>query len=246
MPQNRKNKSFKAELDLLQKEIEECRIQYELHFNGIEPRPPFQFRERIQRKLRQLQMEVHSSTDRFRLNSLNHKFTSLKQYWDRVNLERESGVYHKDKMRLRRRMMANKRAATLEAKPSNKPAVYTLQDLLEAQEAAEQKSLNTQQDQQKEQKEKKAPTRSHSQKTPSSSPSSGLSEERIKAIYEKYIRTKKKRNEPVTNTTFDSLKRMLMREVAKLEAKGYRNVDFKVVIDKRGRTSLKALGEKTK
>jgi len=230
-----KKENLKVELDLLQREIEECRIQYELHFSGVEPRPPISLRDRVQRKLRQIQLNVRSSTDRFRLNSLNHKFTSLKQYWDRVNFERENGTYHKDKMRLRRRML-NKKALSERAsdsKSSNKPAVYTIQDLLDAEKTAEEKTTNQSASAQKE-----------SQQTENTK-HSGIAEDRMKTIYNTYVHTIKKRNESTSNVTFEAIQKSLNKQAAKLEAKGYKNVDFKVII-KNGKTTFQAVAKKTK
>lgn len=94
-------------LDSLEKKIEQCRVLYELWFNGVEKREPVWHRQDINRQLTVLQrnmQDITSPVDRFRFRNIQARFNSLNQYWNRVCLQRDRGNYHKDLVRMRRRM----------------------------------------------------------------------------------------------------------------------------------------------
>ena len=94
-------------LDALEKRIEQCRVLYELWFNGVEKREPTWHRQEILRQLTRLRRssrDIKSAVDRFKMRNIQARFNSLTQYWNRIILQRERGTYHKDVARMKRRM----------------------------------------------------------------------------------------------------------------------------------------------
>ncbi|HAA55373.1 MAG TPA: hypothetical protein DCE42_11490 [Myxococcales bacterium] len=224
-----KNKQLKSKLDQLERRINECRVQYELFFNGVEKKEPYREKENIKREIRSLQMQVKSSVDRFRLRTLNSRFSSYSQYWERVKYQREQGNYQRDRQRARRRLglsVTTKEGVTTEHAPSQeakeRPAAYTIEDLMNP-----------------DLKQNQAP---REKVGPSTGIANGPSEERLQQIYQNFVNSKQQHNES-SNVSFDSMKRKLARQVTKLEEKGYKNIDFRVVT-RDGKTSLKAVGKK--
>lgn len=212
-------KSFQSELNALEKQIAECRIQYELFFNGIEGREPYRLREDTEREIRRLRTAVNTAADRFRLNTLATRLNTFKQYWNRVNLERENGTYFRDRMKLKRKMGSltkrSDEADTQEDLPAVNAPVYSLEDLSRGDLGKKRKKK------------------------------SGLSSERAQQLYQNFISSKQSRQESTDGLTFAAIQRKLNKQVAKLQEKGYTDIDFRVVV-KDGKTSLKAVGKREK
>lgn len=143
-------------LDSLDKKIEQCRVLYELWFNGVEKREPVWHRQDINRQITVLQrnmQEIASPVDRFRFRNIQARFNTLNQYWNRVCLQRDRGNYHKDLARMRRRMgdLEIRLGAALEEKEARRQGeqgegMYALEEpeggASSLEEAAQQAALS--------------------------------------------------------------------------------------------------------
>jgi len=92
-------------LDELQDRIEALKILYEQYFLGIEKLEPMKERQGVARIVRRIQTSQTKNTAlRYRLNSLNQRFLSYQNYWNRIVREIEAGTYHRDLARVERDM----------------------------------------------------------------------------------------------------------------------------------------------
>jgi hypothetical protein len=69
------------EIDRIARDLKRMQVEFERFFNGALPTPPEELRERLQRRLRQLQPRLFA--DRFRLNGLETRFNSLNEMINR-------------------------------------------------------------------------------------------------------------------------------------------------------------------
>lgn len=92
-------------LDELQDRIEALKILYEQYFLGIEKLEPVKERRGVARIVRRVQTSQTKNTAiRYRLNSLNQRFLSYQNYWNRIVRQIEAGTYHRDLARVERDM----------------------------------------------------------------------------------------------------------------------------------------------
>lgn len=239
-----KNKSNKKEqLDALEKQIDQCRILYELYFSGIEKREPMWHRQEIVRVFTTFQRgSKGTAVERFRLRSLRARWNSLSQKWDRINLQREKGTYYKDKARARRRFNIEQKNLQTSAPgyptddlsdTDEHPTVYSLQDL-------EKPDLG-----ESERKASQVAAAAAAAANEKSSRNVGrLTEERCQKIYRTYLAAKKKCGESVDKVSYNSMVNSIRKQVPRLKEKGYRDIDFKVVI-RGGKAALKPVGKKS-
>ena len=79
------------ELDHLERSLKELRIEYEKYFNGANDLPPGDLRSAIDRRLRTLRHNVKGSADNFRLGSLEARFNSYNEMFNRRVRDLEEG-----------------------------------------------------------------------------------------------------------------------------------------------------------
>ena len=85
-----------TEIHQLADDLRQLEIRYEQYFAGVERREPLQERELIGRRLRFLTTCNIIQTDlRFRAASLNSRFQTYSQYWNRILRLMEEGRYHR-------------------------------------------------------------------------------------------------------------------------------------------------------
>ena len=95
--------ALEAFLDELEEAIEVVRHGYEKYFAGVDRVPPIKQRERLERRIRELEtISTRNTVQRFRAGGLRARFITYKHYWTRVELEIERGASRKDILRLRR------------------------------------------------------------------------------------------------------------------------------------------------
>ena len=93
----------KGFLDEIEEAIEAVRHAYEKYFSGVDRVPPVRQREKLQRRLRQLEtMGLRTTALRFRAGGLRARFVTYKHYWTRVEHELERGASRRDLLKLRR------------------------------------------------------------------------------------------------------------------------------------------------
>ncbi len=78
-------RTLKAELDQLERE-------YQLFFAGQQQRPPHALRSTVEALMRRMdRASIHGSGERFRFNTLQHRFRTFANLWDRGVRAREEG-----------------------------------------------------------------------------------------------------------------------------------------------------------
>ena len=84
---------IQQELTRLEEDIRQLKIEFDQYFNGILDIPPDDHRQEIEQSLRRLHGErVTTFADRYRLSSLEARFTSLNGLWNRRLRGEESGA----------------------------------------------------------------------------------------------------------------------------------------------------------
>ncbi|MCB0359456.1 MAG: hypothetical protein KDD44_07460 [Bdellovibrionales bacterium] len=87
-------------LELLEIKIEELKIQYEQYFIDVIKFPPTSDVSNVERMIRKLySAPFRNAQINFKLNTLVQRFKTYKNYWDRVQKQREDGTYRKDKFK---------------------------------------------------------------------------------------------------------------------------------------------------
>ncbi|TNE46987.1 MAG: hypothetical protein EP343_21975 [Deltaproteobacteria bacterium] len=244
-------------LDALEKKIDQCRVLYELWFNGVEKREPVWHRQDINRQLTRLRREsreISSPVDRFRFRNIQARFNSLVQYWNRVNLQRERGTYHKDVKRRKRRMgdVDIKVGAALDEKGASTEATQQEvrahsideegnEDLTNSLEAAAEAAAASQTAQQQ-QARKQADKDNAPGVAAAARAEQAVSEQRMQQIYRTYLKARERTQES-TNVSYDAVARSIHQQIPKLKEKGYNDVDFKVVI-RNGKAAIRPVAKK--
>jgi hypothetical protein len=102
--------SIETELNLVDKRITSLRIEYERFFAGDLKLPPLETRRRLEEKLKSLgNGEIERAADRFRLQTIESRYNSLRELWEKRLKAREEGI------RLRGRVEAAAAEAALNA-----------------------------------------------------------------------------------------------------------------------------------
>jgi hypothetical protein len=82
------------ERDLRQLEVSlrKLETEYNMYFAGTLPRPPVEFRARVEKLFRRYDRAyIQSYADRFRLSTLQARFSKFTDLWDRAQRAREEG-----------------------------------------------------------------------------------------------------------------------------------------------------------
>jgi hypothetical protein len=83
---------LERDLQLLEATLRKLETEYTQFFAGQLPRPPWETRHRIEALLRRFDRAyVQSAIDRFRLNTLQARFSTFAELWDRGLRAREEG-----------------------------------------------------------------------------------------------------------------------------------------------------------
>jgi len=83
---------FERELRALEVALRQLETEYNMYFSGQLPRPPLATRTRVERLFRAFDRAyIQSYADRFRLASLQNRFTTFVELWDRGLRAREEG-----------------------------------------------------------------------------------------------------------------------------------------------------------
>jgi len=245
---------LKVLLDELEARIEKLKIAYEQYFMGIERFEPAKERQELTRIVRRLQTASTSNTAiKFRLNSLNQRFLSYQNYWNRVLREIEAGTYKRDVARLQRDLKRRglevdltraRNRGELEA-----ALVAQLARLGEEQDAGSdagaQRPERTRGDTVASPPPIPAGAQERAPGTPPPLPAQARRapdpEARLRRLYRAYVAAKKKVGEPVEGITYDRLVRTLQKQIPAIQQKtGCKHVDFKIEI-KNGKAVLKAV-----
>jgi hypothetical protein len=110
----------RAELDRLDRMLEELKVHFEQYFSGIIPLSPDKLHNEV-KKLRRhlLKAPFKNSEMNYRFRMLENRYATYRSYWERVLREREAGTYQRDvfKANMRERMaLEDQHAQTAEGK----------------------------------------------------------------------------------------------------------------------------------
>lgn len=84
--------SIESELGVLEREITALRVEFERFFAGDLKRAPVQARRKLEETLRRLSnLELEKAAERFRLQTLQSRFSSFSELWDKKLSAREEG-----------------------------------------------------------------------------------------------------------------------------------------------------------
>lgn len=87
-------------LEELEHNLTRLRLEYEQYFRGVMKREPYALRGKVQKVITQFMTKPpRTSTHKFRFNSLNARFQSLRNMWGRTMREIESGTYRPHQFR---------------------------------------------------------------------------------------------------------------------------------------------------
>lgn len=88
---------MRVELDRLEADINELKIQFEQYFAGLSKFPPDKLQANVKREIRRLLGAPFKNSElSFRLRSLEGRYRTYHTYWERVLKQREAGAYSKD------------------------------------------------------------------------------------------------------------------------------------------------------
>jgi hypothetical protein len=84
---------IQASIERLERDIRKLKIDFERFFNGSLPTPPEEFRLGVREQIRTLRAApIQTLVDRFRLNTLEARFNTLNELFNRRLREREEGM----------------------------------------------------------------------------------------------------------------------------------------------------------
>ena len=84
---------IQASIDRLDRDIQQLKIDFERFFTGNLPTPPEEFRTAVRRQIQSLRATpMQALVDRFRLNTLEARFNTLNELFNRRLREREEGA----------------------------------------------------------------------------------------------------------------------------------------------------------
>ncbi len=83
---------LEQDLRVLEITLRDLETSYNMYFAGQEPKPPLEKRRRVESLLRRFDRAfIQSAVDRFRLGTLQSRFSTFAELWDRALRAREEG-----------------------------------------------------------------------------------------------------------------------------------------------------------
>ena len=83
---------IERELQVLEAELKRLEAEYNMYFGGRLPRPPWETRKRVEGLVKRVdRMHIPNYGHKFRFNTLQARFTSFVDLWDRGLRSREEG-----------------------------------------------------------------------------------------------------------------------------------------------------------
>jgi hypothetical protein len=85
--------SMEEDLKALDFEIRRLKVQYDLYFQGANPRPPTDQHGQLSRAFRKLQgVELRNMAERFMYNNVVNKFNTFQELWNKMMRMKEEGA----------------------------------------------------------------------------------------------------------------------------------------------------------
>lgn len=224
------------ELNRFDNEVDKLKVVFEQYFVGVEKKPPTDRMEALQKELRQKILGVRSTNTayKFKRQTVEQKFVTLKNYWDRVLKEIEEGTY----VRVRKRAelherqkaaaaeeMARRRVIN-EAVKAGKPVSEALKEF-EAGRGMGQPPAGS--------APAGAKTGAQAQRPAAARPAASP----IDQLHEVYMSARQKTGEGAVDRA--AFQAMIQKQIPAIKEKfNCRTVEFKVVVEN-GKTKLKAI-----
>ena len=209
----------------LEAKMAQLRNRYEQYFLGLERKPPNGEREGLHKELDQLrQITTPNTAVKFRLNTLFNRLLTYERMWLRTEKDIEEGRYRKDLFKAR--LHAQRRGA-----PAPSEDVST--DFEETDEVSQVKPAPA-----------AGPVAANGaapRPPPLPTQPRGPDDQRLRAIYDAFVRAKRECREPTDGLTYDQVATRIKAQLPEIsKASGGKAVDFKVVI-KDGKATLRAI-----
>lgn len=242
------DKEIQAEVEQIEKDLNELKATYELYFMGVEKLEPVTQRDLIKSTLRRWQEAKPKNTAlKFKIQQLKARLVSLENYWERINRQKEEGTYKRDLAKAKRREAELEAKALAEAKKKAGAGVSgALTKDLRAGVPGEGQALTGAALQ-----AGKSAAETGGKSGPIGETASGmarpraasaddLTEPTLRKLYQTYVSARKRCGEQV-DLRYEDMAAALRKQVPKLmKETGAKSVEFKVVI-RSGRAVLKAL-----
>ncbi|MCB0339200.1 MAG: hypothetical protein KDD53_06335 [Bdellovibrionales bacterium] len=136
---------LESELKLLEALIADLKVQYEQYFLGIRELAPEKLHRETKLQIKKLiKAPFKSATVRFRLRTLESRYHTFNNYWQRTLKQREEGVYRRDvfKAELREKIALEEASQGSAASAANK----SLEGLFQSYKSALEKQTGKRQD----------------------------------------------------------------------------------------------------
>lgn len=228
---------FERECAEVDEDIGSLRNAYEQYFLGLERKPPVLKHDALKRRIAKLRgTQLRNTVLKFKLGTLEQKFKTYERMWERTLKEIENGTYRRDLAKVRRKAAAQQESqaqAAAEApapEPQAPAGAQAVTMVPSAPPLPPQPTVAV-----------RPPT--PAQGRPSAPPPapSGMSEAKVKAIYDAYLVAKRRCQEDTSKLTLDAVASSLRKQVPELLKKhNAKEIDFKVVI-KDGKAILRAV-----
>jgi hypothetical protein len=108
---------WERDLQALENAIRDLNAQYDAFLFGSSARPPLEVRRRVQTLIRRLSgEEADSAAERFRFTTLQGRYNTLCERWDRLQAEKEAG--HRPGIYGHFTRLSTDRSAAFESRPN--------------------------------------------------------------------------------------------------------------------------------
>ncbi|HYV48958.1 MAG TPA: MXAN_5187 C-terminal domain-containing protein [Myxococcaceae bacterium] len=231
----------------LEEAIASLRMSYEQYFLGIDRKPPTTEHNELKRRMQKLRGGfIRQTALRFRIQSIQAKFTTYERLWSRTMLEIENGTYRRDLFKAK--LHAQERAAKEAEKAGEKAAERAAraertqiekvpQPPVPGAASAPPKAAAP--------KAAAAPSPPRGTAAPPPTADGGLgdalSDAKLKTVFNAYLTAKKRCQEDVSKLSYEQVAANLRKQVPDLVKKaGAQGVEFKIVI-KDGKAILRAV-----
>lgn len=230
----------------LEGQFAHLRASWDMFFLGQDRAPPTKAHEALKKKIRAIkETHVQQTSARFRIDSLDAKFNTYDRLWHKNLQEMESGTFRRDLVKMKRK---NEEPMPRTPPESLDPGPTETMPAAESASLGEHVPVATQLGQDAAPTLGAAPVRPRPKEgNPSmvgpatATAQGGLSDERLKALYNAYLAAKKRCNEDVSKLTFENMASTLKKQVpALLKHHNTEALDFKVII-KDGKAVLRAV-----
>lgn len=240
-------------------ELAELRAAYEQYFLGVDRLAPSKRHDALRKRVRDLKNHfVRQTSVRFRIDNLAQKLTTFERLWDRTLKEIEAGTYKRHLFKAKLHAQARTKPVSPVTRTDNEiddhdnfdvdedlEGATTSPDLASALASATSTFARPTID-----APLQVPTAAKPPATlpafkaaaaPVSATPGGLSDQKIKAIYEAYVMAKRRCGEDTSKISLNSMADTLKKQVPQLMKQHQaKSVEFKVVI-KDGKAVLRAL-----